>query len=320
VGRFIGRRLLQAIPTLFGILVLTFLLTRLSPADPVSLMLRGQYDITPEDHARLMQQFGLNDPLPVQFARWLWQIAHLDFGNSFYYNRPVIQMIGERIPNSLQISLLALVVTVTVGIPLGLVSALNRGRLPDHGVRVFSVSGHAIPQFWLGLLFVLFLGVGLRWFPVGSMNVVGQDCGLCWDRLWHLIGPVAVISITGIANLPRILRTEILEVIAQDYVRTARSKGLGERVVVAAHVLRNALIPVVTSFGGILTIFLSGALVIEQVFNWPGLGRLTFEAAVNKDYPIVQAGVVFSSVLLIISYILRDITYAWVDPRIKVSS
>ena len=319
MGPFIARRLLQAIPTLFGILVLTFLLTRLSPADPVSLMLGGQYDVTPEDRLHLRQELGLNEPLYVQFAVWLWKVLQLDFGNSFYYHRPVLQMIGERIPNSLQISFLALAVTVAIGVPLGIIAALNRGRMPDHVVRIFSVSGHAIPQFWLGLMFVLFLGVSLRWFPVGSMNAVGQDCALCWDRIWHLIGPVLVISITGIANLPRILRTEVLEVIAQDYVRTARSKGLGERVVVVSHVLRNALIPVVTSFGGILTIFLSGALVIEQVFNWPGLGRLTFEAAVNKDYPIVQAGVVFSSVLLIASYILRDVAYAWVDPRIKVS-
>jgi peptide/nickel transport system permease protein len=318
MGRFIVRRLVQAVPTLFGVLVLTFLLTRLSPADPVSLMLGGQYDITAEDRASLRQSLGLNDPLPVQFAVWMWKVLQLDFGNSFYYHRPVIQMIAERIPNSLQISFAALIVTVAVGVPLGVIAALKRGSAADHGIRIFSVSGHAIPTFWFGLIFVLVLGVQLRWFPIGSMNVVGVDCFFCWDRIWHLIGPVAIISIGGIANLPRILRTEVLEVISQDYVRTARSKGLKERSVVAGHVLRNALIPVVTIFGGLLTIFLSGALVIEQVFNWPGLGRLTFEAAINKDYPLVQAGVVFSAVLLILSYIVRDITYAFVDPRIKV--
>jgi len=318
MGRFIVRRLIQAIPTLFGVLVLTFLLTRLSPADPVSLMLGGQYDVTPEDREQLRQTLGLNDPLPVQFAIWMWKVLQLDFGNSFYYHRPVIQMIAERIPNSLQISIAALIVTVAVGVPLGVIAALKRGTAADHAIRIFSVSGHAIPTFWFGLIFVLVLGVQLRWFPIGSMNVVGVDCVFCWDRIWHLIGPVAIISIGGIANLPRILRTEVLEVISQDYVRTARSKGLREGAVVARHVLRNALIPVVTIFGGLLTIFLSGALVIEQVFNWPGLGRLTFEAAINKDYPLVQAGVVFSAVLLIFSYVLRDITYAFVDPRIKV--
>ncbi|HYK97983.1 MAG TPA: ABC transporter permease [Candidatus Acidoferrales bacterium] len=318
MGRFIARRLVQAIPTLFGVLLITFLLSRLSPADPVKLMLAGNSEVTVEDREQLMQALGLNDPLPLQFAKWMWQLAHLDFGQSLYYHRPALDLILERLPNSLQLSLLALVVTVAIGVPLGVIAALRRGRIEDHAIRIFSVSGHAVPQFWFGLIVVLTFAVQNRWLPIGSMNVVGTDCTVCWDRVWHLIGPVFVLSIGGIATLPRILRTEILEVISQDYVRTARSKGLKENAVVAVHVLRNALIPVVTSFGTILLVFFSGSLIIERVFNWPGLGRLTFEAAVSKDYPVVQAGVVISSVLLILSYLLRDIAYAWVDPRIKV--
>ena len=318
MGRFIARRLVQAVPTLFGVLLITFLLSRLSPSDPVQLMLAGNSEVTAEARAQLHPALGLDDPLPLQFAKWLWQLAHLDFGQSLYYHRPALDLILERIPNSLQLSLLALVVTVAIGVPLGVVAALRRGRIEDHAIRIFSVAGHAVPQFWLGLIFVLTFAVQNRWFPIGSMNVVGTDCTLCWDRAWHLIGPVLVLSIAGIANLPRILRTEVLEVISQDYVRTARSKGLKENAVVAVHVLRNALIPVVTSFGTILLVFISGSLIIERVFNWPGLGRLTFEAAVSKDYPVVQAGVVISSVLLIVSYLIRDIAYAWVDPRIKV--
>ena len=281
-------------------------------------MLAGQYDVTPEDREGLRHSLGLDQPLPLQFVAWLWQIAHLDFGKSFYFNRPVLDLITERIPNSLQISMLALLITVLVGVPLGVVAALRRGRIEDHAIRVLSVVGHAITQFWLGLIFVLTLGVQARFFPIGSMNAVGVDCGLCWDRFWHLVGPVTVISIAGIANLPRILRTEVLEVISQDYVRTARSKGLRERSVIAAHILRNALIPVVTLFGAILLVFFNGSLIIERVFNWPGLGRLTFDAAVTKDYPVVQASFLISSVLLILSYLLRDIAYAWVDPRVKV--
>jgi len=318
MGRFIARRLVQAVPTLFGVLLITFLLSRLSPSDPVQLMLAGNSEVTAEDRAQLHHALGLDDPLPLQFAKWLWQLAHLDFGQSLYYHRPALDLILERIPNSLQLSLLALVVTVAIGVPLGVIAALRRGRIEDHAIRIFSVAGHAVPQFWLGLIFVLTFAVQNRWFPIGSMNVVGTDCTLCWDRAWHLIGPVLVLSIAGIANLPRILRTEVLEVISQDYVRTARSKGLKENAVVAVHILRNALIPVVTSFGTILLVFISGSLIIERVFNWPGLGRLTFEAAVSKDYPVVQAGVVISSVLLIVSYLIRDIAYAWVDPRIKV--
>ncbi len=318
MGRFIARRLVQAIPTLFGVLLLTFLLSRLSPSDPVQLMLAGQYDVTPEERDSLRHSLGLDQPLPLQFLAWLWQLAHLNFGNSIYYHRPALDLILERLPNSLQISIAALIVTVAIGIPFGVIAAMRRGHIEDHAIRIFSVAGHAIPQFWLGLIFVLTLAVQLRWFPIGSMNTVGVDCVFCWDRLWHLFGPVLVISVAGIANLPRILRTEVLEVIAQDYVRTARSKGLKEGMIVARHILRNALIPVVTSFGTILLVFFSGSLIIERVFNWPGLGRLTFEAAVGKDFPVVQAGVVISSVLLILSYLVRDIAYAWVDPRIKV--
>ncbi len=317
MGKFILRRLVQAIPTLFGVMLLTFLLTRLSPADPVTLAFGGNPEVTAEDKEALREALGLNQPLPVQFVAWLIQVVTLNLGNSFQYHRPVVQLLAERIPNSLQISILALLITVSIGIPLGLIAALRRGRPEDHGIRVFSVAGHAIPTFWFGLIFVTVLGVQLRWFPIGSMNTVGIDCVFCLDRLWHILGPVLVISIGGIAGLPRILRTEVLEVIAQDYVRTARSKGLREKVVVSVHVLRNALIPVVTSFGGILLIFIGGALVVEQVFNWPGLGRLIFEATLAKDYPLLQAAVLISSVLLILSYILRDITYAIVDPRVK---
>ncbi len=314
--RFIVRRFVQGIPTLLGIIVITFALTRLSPGDPVKLMVGGQFDITPEDRAVLAESLGLNDPLPVQFARYLRDMATFNFGNSFYYHRPVTQLITERIGNSLQLQILALLVSLAIGVPLGVVAALRRGRPADHAIRTMSVVGHAVPTFWFGLLFVLILGVQLRWFPVGSMNAIGKtDLA---DRLYHLVGPVLTLALAGIALYPRYLRTEMLEVLSQDYVRTARSKGLREEVVVVRHVLRNALIPVVTILGGILTIVIGGSVIVETIFNWPGLGRLFFEGLTNKDFPLIQASVVIGSVLLIVSYILRDIVYAFVDPRIKV--
>ena len=317
MGQFIARRLVQAVPTLFGIMLLTFLLTRLSPADPVDLMLAGATDFTPEDRAGLREALGLTRPLPIQFADWVWHVVRLDFGNSFYYHRPAISLIAERIPNSLQLAVVGTIVALLIGIPLGIIAALNRGKPADHGVRVSSVVASAVPDFFLGLLFVLFLGVQLRWFPIGSMNVIGETCGLCWDRAWHMVGPVLLYANGGIAIYPRYLRTEIIEILGQDYIRTARSKGLKEKIVIGSHALRNALIPIVTLFGGILTIVLSGSVIIEQIFTWPGLGRLLFEAANAKDYPVVQAAVVIGGVLLLLSYILRDIAYAWVDPRIK---
>jgi len=318
MGRFILRRLVQAVPTVLGIMLLTFLLTRLSPADPVSLMTFGNADLTEADRAVLRHGLGLDDPLPVQFASWAWGVMRLDFGNSFYYHRPAIELIAERIPNSLQLSILSSLLALVIGVPLGVVAALRRGSAPDHIIRVTSVVGQAVPHFFLGLLFILILGVQLRWFPIGSMNTVGLNCGFCWDRFAHLIGPVLIGAVGGIAVYPRYLRTQVLEILGQDYVRTAHSKGLRDRAVIVAHVLRNALIPIVTLFGGILTIVLAGSVVIEQIFTWPGLGRLLFEAALAKDYPVVQADVLIVSALLVLSYILRDVAYAWVDPRIKV--
>ncbi len=318
MGRFIARRLVQAIPTLFGIMLVTFLLTRLSPSDPVQLMVAGNFDITVEDKAQLRHSLGLDEPLPIQFFQWLVSAARLDLGNSFYYHRPVTQLIWERIPNTMQYTIPSLILAVAIGAPLGFIAARLRGRLPDHAIRLMSVVLHSLPEFFVGLLVVLILGIQLRWLPIGSMNAVGESCTFCADRFVHLVGPVIVAALGGIAFYPRLLRTEVLEILGQDYVRTARSKGLRERVVLTAHVLRNALIPVVTIFGGLLGIVLSSSLVIEQVFNWPGLGRLLFEGAVNKDYPLVQAVTIIGGVLLLLSYILRDIAYAWVDPRIKV--
>lgn len=317
MGRFVLRRLVQAVPTLFGIMLLTFLLTRVSPADPVDIMVGGVTDLTAQDREAIREAYGLNRPLPFQFIEWTWGVVRLDFGQSFFSHRPAIQLIAERIPNSLQLAVAGLLVALAIGVPLGVLAALFRGGPVDHAIRVTSVLLNAIPDFFLGLLFVLVLGVQLRWFPIGSMNVVGESCGLCWDRVWHMVGPVLLYANGGIATYPRYLRTEILEILGQDYVRTARSKGLRERAVVIGHVLRNALIPIVSLFGGILTLVVGGAVVVEQVFNWPGLGRLLFEAANNKDYPVVQAAVVIGSVLLLLSYVLRDIAYAWVDPRIK---
>lgn len=320
MGRFIARRLLQAIPTIFGIMLITFLLTRLSPSDPITLMFAGVPEVTEEQRQAIRESYGLNDPLPLQFVRWSAQVLTLDFGTSFYYHRPVIELIAERIPNSLQLSLAGLLVSLLVGVPLGVIAALYRGRPADHGIRVVSVVLNAMPDFFLGLLIIVFLAIQLRILPAGGMNEVGERCTFCWDRAWHLVGPVLLAANAGIAALPRFIRTEMLEILGQDYIRTARGKGLRERIVIGGHAFRNALIPIVTVFGGVLTIVVSGSVIIEVVFNWPGIGRLVFDAANSKDYPIVQAAVLMSSVLLVISYILRDIAYAWVDPRVKVGA
>lgn len=315
---FVIRRLLQAIPTLIGIMAITFLLTRLSPSDPITLMFANTPDVTPEQREAIRQAYGLNDPLPIQFLRWSARIATFDLGTSFFYHRPVTDLIGERLGNTLQLSLAGLLLALLVGLPLGVLAAFFRGRPADHAIRVLTVSLNAVPDFFLGLLIVLLLAVQLRILPAGSMNTVGESCSFCLDRLWHLAGPVIVTASAGLAALPRFIRTEMLEILGQDYIRTARAKGLRERAVLTGHALRNALIPVITVLGSVLALLLSGSVVIEVVFNWPGLGRLVFDAAVSKDYPIVQAAVLLSSVLLLVSYLLRDLAYAWADPRIRL--
>jgi peptide/nickel transport system permease protein len=317
VGRFVLRRILQAIPTFFGITLISFALIHLAPGDPVSLLVFGAADLTAEDLAAIRRSYGLDQPIPIQYLSWLGHVLTGDFGQSFLYRRPVIEMIAATLPNTLQLALLALLVALAIGIPLGVAAARNRGTAIDQAVRVFGVAGHALPGFWFGLLFILVLSVQFRLFPVGGMLTIGKDPLDIGDRLWHLVGPVFALSLTGIANYSRYMRTEALEVLGQDFIRTAYAKGLRERAVLYVHALRNALLPIITALGGLLATLVSGTVVIEQVFAWPGMGRMTFEAARSKDYPVVMAVVVLSSVLLLLSYILRDIAYGIADPRVR---
>lgn len=316
---YILRRLLYAIPTLIGISMIVFAVSRLAPGDPIELYTFGNPDITQEDLARLRAAYGLDKPIPLQYVDWVTRVVRLDFGLSIIYpSQPAAKLIIDRIPNTLQLAVAALILQLTIGIPLGIIAALNRGRIIDQITRFFSTIGQAVPDFWMGLVLIIVFSVQLRLLPSQGMLTIGKDQWDLADRLKHLIMPAAVLAFGGIAIYARLLRTEMLEIIRQDYIRTAEAKGLSHRAVVAGHALRNAFIPMVTALGGILAFVIGGALVIEQVFTWPGVGQLTFQSAVAKDYPVVMAGVMISSTLLVISYLLRDIAYAVVDPRIKV--
>ena len=314
---FILRRLVYAIPTLIGISIITFVIVRMSPGDPIRLFTFGQRDITGEDIARLRHAYGLDKPIPLQYVDWLIAMLQLNFGQSFIYHQDAFQLLLTRVPATLQLAVVALGIQLLIGVPLGVIAALKRGTWADGVIRVFGVVGHAVPAFWLGLVLIIVFAVQLRWLPSQGLLTVGKDVWDLPDRLRHILLPAFVLSLTGIANYSRILRTETLDVLSQDFVRTAHAKGLHERTVVFVHALRNALIPVVTALGGILAALVCGALVVEQVFSWPGVGQFTFQAALAKEYPIVQAAPMFVSVLLVVSYLLRDIAYAIVDPRIK---
>src|SRR5256885_2769295 len=317
MATFIVRRLVYAIPTFLGISIITFAIVRLAPGDPIRLVTFGSR-ATNEDIEALRHVYGLDKPMPLQYLDWLWKLVHFDFGQSFIYHQDAAALFLQYVPNTLQLAFVALAIQLLVGVPLGVLAALKRGTWGDNMIRVFSVVGHAVPAFWLGLVLLIVFAVQLRWLPTGGITTVGKDPWDILDHVRHMLLPAIVLSLTGIATYTRILRTETIDVLGQDFVRTAHAKGLRERTVMFVHALRNALIPVVTALGGILAGLIGGALVIETVFSWPGVGRFTFAAAIAKDYPVVQASVLIASLLLVISYIIRDIAYAVVDPRIAV--
>jgi len=318
VWKYVIRRLLYAIPTLFGISVIVFLITRLAPGDPIRLYTFGALNVTEEDIQGLRAYYGLDQPLAIQYVTWISKVVRGDFGMSLIYHQPALGLLFERMGATLQLAFTALFLQLAIGIPLGVMAALRRGSWVDNVVRVFGVIGHAIPQFWLGLMAIILISVTLRLLPSQGVLTVGKDIWDIPDRIRHIIMPAFVLALAGIANYSRYLRTETLDVISQDYVRTAHAKGLAERTVIYVHALRNALIPMVTALGGLLAVLVSGALVVEQVFTWPGVGQFTYAAARQKDYPVIMAGVMVASTLLVLSYLLRDIAYAIVDPRIKV--
>jgi peptide/nickel transport system permease protein len=315
---YVIRRLLYAIPTLIAIATLTFLLTRLAPGDPVRLFTFGATDLTQADIEALRHQYGLDKSLPEQFVDYIISAARLDFGKSILYHKDAMGLLLERLPNTLTLAVAALVLQLAIGVPLGVLAAVKRGKWVDNVIRVFGVVGHAIPAFWLGLMMIILFSVTLRLLPSQGVLTVGKEQSDVLDRLKHLIMPSFVLALAGIANYSRYLRTETLDVIRQDYIRTAESKGLRAKTIFVVHALRNALIPVVTALGGVLAFLVSGALVIEQVFTWPGVGQFLYAAARSKDYPIITAGVMLGGTLLVISYLVRDLLYAVVDPRIKV--
>jgi len=311
------RRLLYAIPTLLGISVIVFMLTRLSPGDPVRLFTFGSVTITEDDIRQLRAFYGLDQPLPVQYVNWMLGVLRGDFGMSLQYHKPALGLLLERLPATLQLALAALLLQLLIGVPLGVYAALKRGSWVDNAIRLFGVVGHAVPTFWIGLLAIILFAVTLRVLPSQGLLTVGKDQSDIIDRLRHIILPAFVLALAGIANYSRYLRTETLDVIAQDFVRTAHAKGLRNRTVVFTHALRNALIPMVTALGGLLAVLVSGSLIVEQIFTWPGAGQFTYAAARVKDYPVIMAGVMLGSTLLVVSYLIRDVLYAVVDPRIK---
>lgn len=338
--RYILRRALQSLALMWVATIIAFTVYQAAPGGPLQFM-DDDPKHTQADTERLQRLYGLDRAIPVQYVTWTvgedwvpatptWRsgrclndpttcgrgMIRLDFGRSFYFQgEPVLGLIIERIPATFTLAFASLIISVVIGVPLGIISALTRGRWPDNLIRVTTVVLNTVPEWWIGLLLLIVLGGYLGLVPLGGMETVGD--GSLLDRLHHLILPATVSAIGGWIGFSRILRFEMLEVLNQDYVRTARAKGLSRSAIILRHVLRNAMMPFVTGLGGIFLLIISGSLLFELIFSWPGMGRLTITAINSRDYPLMMALFVISSFLGILGVLLVDILYGVVDPRVR---
>jgi peptide/nickel transport system permease protein len=309
MARFVARRAAQSVLLLVLVMSGVFFLVHLTPGGPEAALVQNPR-IGPEEIQRLRDRFGLDQPVVVQYARWLTNAARLDFGRSYFYERPAVEVIGERLGPTLQLGLMSYAVAL-VGIPLGVVAALSRGKWADTLVRLLVTVGSAVPTWWLGLTSIVLLNSLTGWFPNGQ----GQGNPAEWFR--YICLPAAVLGLSGLVTFARFIRSGVLDTLGEDYVVTARAKGLGPQLVTLRHVLRNALLPVVTLLGGLLPGVLSGALVTEYVFGWPGVGRLFYESATSRDYPLLLAVLTMTTFATILGTLLADVGYGLVDPRVR---
>jgi len=272
--------------------------------------------VTAEQRDALIKRMGLDRPVPQRYADWLAAATHGDLGTSLLTDEPVAQRIGERLPNTLVLAGTALVVSILLGIPIGLLQALRRSSPTDHVLSLFTALGLSVPAFWLGIVLILVFAVSLRVLPSAGVTSVASDTLL--DRLTHLVMPAAVLATTVLPTIVRFMRSATIEVLHEDYMRTAASKGLAPRIVIARHALRNALIPVVSATGALVPRLLGGAVVTEQVFSWPGMGRLALEAASGRDYPLITGITVVIAAIAVLASLIVDLAYTRIDPRVTL--
>lgn len=317
--RFLVRRLLQSLIVLAGLSVLMFALLVVTPGDPVELLASSLPDVQPEDIARLRKYYGLDDPYHVRYFKWLRSVVTGDLGHSRTYGQPVTTLIKQRLGNTLQLLTGAFLVAFLVGIAIGIYSALHQYSASDYVATVLSFAGLAMPTFWWGIILILIFAVWLRMLPAGGMLTPGVAAGmpLIVDRIRHLALPTLVLATAGMATWVRYSRSSMLEVIRQDYVRTARAKGLAEEVVTRKHAFRNALIPIITLIALAIPGILDGAVITETIFSWPGMGLLLFQAVLGHDHFVAMAVLLFLAVATILANLMADVAYAFVDPRIR---
>ena len=317
------------VPTFVGISLITFLVVQLAPGSPVYMKLRKGESGLASDRAsqEIIEQtkklYGLDKPIFVRYVLWIGRLVRLDFGNSYKDQRPVRDKILETIPVTLQIEIIVVFLVYLIAIPIGVYSATHQRSYGDYAVTVVLFILYSLPSFWVAMLMIVFLGGGqfLNWFPIVGLSSFGAEA-MTWptwllDRAWHLVLPVACLTYGGLAGLSRYARAGMIEVIRQDYIRTARAYGFSEKVVIFKYAMRNSLIPIITLLATLLPDLIGGSFIIESIFTIPGMGRLGFEALISRDYPLIMGILSVSAFLTLVGLILSDVMYAIVDPRIK---
>jgi peptide/nickel transport system permease protein len=320
--QYLLKRLIMMIPLLLGITLISFAVIHLAPGEPVEMQVAMNPRVSAEARERLRKFYDLDKPLHVQYLKWVGRLARLDFGRSFAPDgRPVVDKIKERIPVTLSLNVIALILEFGLAVPIGIFAAIRRDTPLDKGITVFVFLGFAVPTFWLALLLMYVFGVKLSWLPISGLHSMGSEgmstVGWLLDLARHLILPISVATFSSLAGLSRYMRSTMLDVIRQDYITTARAKGLSERAVIFRHALRNALLPVITLLGFSVPGLIGGSVIFETIYSIPGMGQLFYMGVMARDYPLVMGILVIGACLTLVGNLLADVGYALADPRIR---
>jgi peptide/nickel transport system permease protein len=318
---YLIKRLLMMLPLLLGITLITFFIMQLAPGKPTDLVTDLNPKMSSEARDRLIQLYGLDQPWHIRYVQWLKRVMLLDFGDSFRDGRPVMKKISERLPATLLLNILSLILIFTIALAIGIFSAVKKDSLFDKISTFFVYVGFSVPTFWVALLLMIGLGLKGGFLPISGLRSINYGNFSAWEKIWdiakHLVLPVSVMALTGLAALARYSRSAMLEVIRQDYVRTARAKGLCERDVILKHAFRNALLPIVTLLGLMLPELIGGSFIFETIFAYPGMGRLGYDAIMARDYPVLMGIGTIVALLTLLGNLLADVLYALCDPRIR---
>jgi len=318
---YLIKRLLMMLPLLLGITLITFFIMQLAPGKPTDLVTDLNPKMSSEARDRLVQLYGLDQPWHIRYVQWLKRVMLLDFGDSFRDGRPVMKKISERLPATLLLNILSLILIFTIALAIGIFSAVKKDSLFDKISTFFVYVGFSVPTFWVALLLMIGLGLKGGFLPISGLRSINYGNFSAWEKIWdiakHLVLPVSVMALTGLAALARYSRSAMLEVIRQDYVRTARAKGLCERDVILKHAFRNALLPIVTLLGLMLPELIGGSFIFETIFAYPGMGRLGYDAIMARDYPVLMGIGTIVALLTLLGNLLADVLYALCDPRIR---